>query len=232
MVLNTISIKPIVRRVHTNGNIMFAMLHDLHIHVNVPDFPDRDRPEMTDAFVFGARVVDSFVFTADVPSEYIFCTKKEYVDCFDRGIEDDPNDISFIAPYYDDLDETQWPLEFGDYKLIQRIDLEYQDGDDPSFDIFPLMEDQRFEDLLDEIKEYLFHGRPLEDILMLRVWPNGSAVPIAATMDDQGHVVLSNPEPNKLYSVNIYCNTRLINLIREGRAMEYHGTIQKLPTDG
>ena len=223
--MNSISNFPIVKRTHTNGNLSFMMLQDLAIHVNVPYFPERDTPEMSEAFVWGARVQDSFSFTADLPMEFIFTTTKEYVTKFDRGIEEEPDGISFIAPYYNDLD---WPTEFGDYKLVNRVDMEYQDGDSPTFSIYDIVN----EGFINDLKFWTSTGRSINDMMMLRVWPNGSYKEIATVLENDGSVTLMNPKVNMVYSVNIFLNIKLINLIREGESYEYHGTIQKLPTDG
>lgn len=222
--LNSISQYPIRKEVRTNGNYMFFMLQDLHIYVEAPSYPAKDSPEMSDMIEWAARVTDSFTFSADLPMEFLFLTKQELACNFDpTPIEEDENSISFISPIYNDLD---WPTEFGDFKLANKVDVEVQAGEDATLDILPLINDFH-KDIFIEANRWIQAGNPIGEIIQIHAYPNGSYVETGSTLAQNGMVELTQVEPNRLYTICIYVNVRTLNLVQDGREKEYIGTIQK-----
>lgn len=221
--LNKISRYPIIRRIQPNGKYMFFMQNDLHIQVEVPGFPDKDDPEKSEAIELGARVVDRFLFIADMPAEFLFLTKKEHVGKFDLGIQEDPDDLTFISPIYADMN---WPKEINGYTLSNRLDIEVQEGDEPTLKLLPLILDFD-KDIHSVIMEWITHKGDIADLMTVRVYPNGSMREVGAILHNDGVLELTAPKFNKLYTANIYLNLKTINLIREGKNKKYIGNIEK-----
>ena len=140
---------------------------------------------------------------------------------FDRGIPDDPDAVTFISPICADMD---WPKELGDYRLTNRLDIEVQEGDDPKLNILPLINDFDHE-IFSEIQEWVDHGYNIDDVLRVRVYPNGSMIETGTVLHENGTLELLSPEMNKLYTANLYVNFKRINKIREGRAVQKAGTV-------
>ena len=221
--LNSISKYPIRKEIRTNGKYMFFMLQELHIYVEVPNYPAKDNPEMSDQIEWGARITDTFSFTADLPLEFIFLTKKENRCNFDPGIEEDTDAISFISPIYNDLD---WPTEHGEFKLAKKFDVELQAGEDPTLSILPLLAD--FDKAIyEECVRWVGSGQPIREILQIHVYPNGSYREIGSELRSDGILELIQARENQLYTVLVYVNIKTLNLVREGRNIQYIGTIQK-----
>lgn len=221
--LNSISKYPIIKRRLGNGTPMFYLKYELHIYVETPGFPSKDGPENSDAIELGARIVDQFTFSADLPSEYIFLTKKEYVGKFDRHIDDNPDDVSFISPIYADM---PWPKEWQGYTMTNKIDIEVQVDDDPKIQILPLLEEYH-QDVHDTIIEYLDRGGKISDLVHVRVFPNGSMQDIGSILHNDGFLEILNPQQNKLYTACIYVKLHDVNLIRDGKTKEFIGDIEK-----
>lgn len=219
--LNKYSLYPIIRRVLANGKYQFYFQKTLNVYVDVPGFPTADSVETSQAIEWGARVNDEFVFSADLPMEFIFLTQKEYTAKFDRGIPDDPDAVTFISPICADMD---WPKELGDYRLTNRLDIEVQEGDDPKLNILPLINDFDHE-IFSEIQEWVDHGCNIDDVLRVRVYPNGSMIETGSVLHNDGTLELLSPEMNKLYTANLYVNVKRVNKIREGRAVQKAGTV-------
>lgn len=221
--LNSISKYPIIKRRLGNGTPLFYMKYELHIYVETPGFPSKDGPENSDAIELGARIVDQFIFTADLPSEYIFLTKKEYVGKFDRHIEDNPEEVSFISPIYADM---PWPKELNGFTMTNKVDIEVQVDDDPKIQILPMLEEYHA-DVYKTILEYLDHGGAISDMMQVRVYPNGSMKDVGSILHQDGFLEILNPQPNKLYTACIYVKLHDVNLIRDGESKEYIGEIEK-----
>ena len=60
-----------------------------------------------------------------------------------------------------------------------------------------------------------------------KVYPNGSYQEAAYTLSNEGILTLTNPVYDKIYTAIVYINHQVMNLIREGKATEYLGTIQR-----
>ena len=227
--LNSISQYPIRKEIRTNGNYMFFMLQDLHIYVDVPNYPAKDSPEMSDMIEWAARVTDTFTFSADLPLEFIFLTRKELACNFDSTpIEEDENSVSFISPIYNDLD---WPTEYGEFKLANKLDVELQPGEDATLSILPLINDFH-KDMFIEASKWVASGNPISEILQVHVHPNGSYTEIGTRLRQDGILELLQAEPNQLYTILVYVNVKTLNLVQDGRAKEYIGTIQKNKIQG
>lgn len=221
--MNTISRYPILRRLVSNNQWMFFMEQDTNIRVEVPSFPSRDTPEMSDAIEWGARIVDAFHFSAILPSEFLFLTKKEHVGMFDRGVDEGPDDVSIISPIYAD---PPYPKELNGFILANRLDIELPEGDEPKLNIIFVLEDYD-KDIHSYVKRWIARGMKLDEILMARVFMNGSIKEHGAILHDDGTLEIVAPVYNKLYTVNLYVNLQKINASRRGEAQEFIGTIEK-----
>lgn len=221
--LNTVSTYPIIKRVTPNGQQMFFFEQEMNIQVEVPGLPQKDDPEMSAAIEWGARIGDSFTFIADLPTEFLFMIPEEYRRKYDRSIPLDPETVSYISPIYADFD---WPTELGDYKLTNRVDIMLQPGDDNHLDLKPTLA-RDYPDIQKTILEFISKNGKLDDLVKVRVYPNGSYKETNYYLNDEGILTLMHPEPNKLYTVNIYIDLSTVNLIREGKVKEFIGDIEK-----
>ena len=221
--MNSISQYPIRKEIRTNNQYQFFMIQDLHIYVEVPNYPAKDSPEMSDMIEWAARVTDTFTLSADLPLEFVFMTKKELAPQFDAGVEEDDEAITFISPIYNDLD---WPTEYGDFKLANKIDVELQAGDDPTLSILPLINNYH-EDMFREATKWIAAGNPISEIIQIHAYPNGSYREIGSKLRQDGILELIEPQENVLYTICVYVNNRTLNLSIEGKERDYIGTIQK-----
>lgn len=223
--LNSISQYPIIRQSMPNNQTMFLFNYNINVQVEVPDFPQRDDPEKNEAIEWGARVVDRFTFIADLPTEFIFLMPKRYMTKFDRGVPEDPDGIYAISPVYADLD---WPKEINGYKLTNRADIMLDSGDNPEVNVISLLQEYN-PHIYQFVLDFIHHGQNLNDLILAQVYPNGSYINIASELLPDGTLRLHNPEAHKIYTVNLYVNFGLMNLIKEKSNEQYVGTMKKDP---
>lgn len=221
--LNSISEYPIIKRYTGNGQPMFFFEQQMNIQVEVPNFPSRDTPEMSEAIEWGARIVDSFTLIADLPSEFIYLVPKEYMTKIDRGFDEDPDDIYITSPVYADLD---WPEEVNGYRITNKVDIMLQEGDPTKLHIVPMLREYS-QELYEFVNNFIRNGQPLGDIMIVRVYPNGSYTETGSTLSDDGILELLNPKMNKIYTACIYIDFGKMNLIKDAHNKEYVGTIEK-----
>lgn len=221
--MNSVCRYPIIRRISPNGKYTFYMQQEMNLQVEVPGYPNKDTAEMSAAIEWGARITDTFIIRADLPAEYLLMIPEIHRKKYSKIIEDDPENISVISPVYADLD---WPTEINGYTLSNRIDIMVQEGDDHSLDIKPVIKSFD-ENIYNRILECVTKGGKLSDLVIVRVYPNGSYQETSYTFDEQGILTLNDPKYDKLYTANIYLNLNTINLIRKGDYAEYVGTIEK-----
>lgn len=221
--LNSISEFPIIRRILPNKSYMFFMEQEVNLQVEVPGLPNKDSAEKSEAIEWGARITDSFSIIVDLPTEFLFLVPEECKVKIDRSIPEDPDDITYISPIYADMD---WPKEINGFILSKRLDVMIQEGDSTSLDLRGVLENDNME-IFSIIKECLDKNGKLSDLVLIKVYPNGSLQEAKYTFDDNGTLNMIEPEMNKLYTINIYLNYRNINLIREGKHSQYIGTIKK-----
>ena len=74
---------------------------------------------------------------------------------------------------------------------------------------------------------YIRNGETIDGILKVRVYPNGSMHELGSELLNNGHLVIHNPKPNKIYTACMYVDFRKMNLIKEEHEKEYIGTIEK-----
>lgn len=221
--LNSISKFPIIRRILPNGKYMFFMQQTINIQVEIPGYPSKDSPETSDAIEWGARIAESFQFVVDLPTEFLFLTTKEYKTKFDTSIDEDPADISYVSEIFRDMD---WAKEENGFILTNRVDISMENGEEPKVYILPAIEDYD-KVIYETIKEFINRGGTINDIVQVRVYPNGSTVPTGSILHPDGTLELTQSIPNKIYTVNIYVNLRTLNTIQIGKNTEYAGTVEK-----
>lgn len=221
--LNSVSQYPIIRRITPNGKYLFFFQQEMNIQVEVPGLPQKDSPETSNAIEWGARITDSFTMIADLPTEFLFMIPEEMKGKYDNHIDETDDMITYISPIYADLD---WPTEYGDYKLTNRVDIMLQEGDDPHLDLKPVIAND-IPQIHDTIMEFIQKDEELSDIVMVKVYPNGSYQEAAYEFNKNGILTLINPEFNKLYTMNIYIDLRTLNMIRECKNKKFIGDIEK-----
>lgn len=221
--LNSISRYPITKVVNMRNQLVFQMLLEMNIRFDVPNLPSKDSPETSNAIEWGARITDEFILNVDMPSEFILTVPEQYYTPLKDYIPETPDDISVISPVYADMD---WPLEINGFKATNKFDVMVHEGDDPSLDFSHMLYnyDTKFQKELDD---FIYHGGKLSDLMMVKVYPNGSMEEAAYTVTNTGILTLTNPIYDKIYTVLLYINHEVMNLIREGKATEYLGTIKR-----
>lgn len=226
--LNSISMYPVIRRVLPNGQYLYFFQQEMNLQFEVPNLPSKDSPENSEAIEWGARIVDNFIVIADLPSEYLFLTPKEYMTKYDKSIPEDPESVYYISPIYADMD---WPTEIDGYTLATRLDImlttEDIEKEETSMELLPIIVNETPPEIGATIEEYAKRMGKIEDLVLVKVYPNGSMNEAHYVVDEAGVLKMTSPEPDKLYTINIYVNLRTINLIREGKTKEYIGTIEK-----
>lgn len=221
--LNTISDFPIRRELRMTGKYQFFMpMENIPIRFDVPTFPARDTPEMTDAISLGSRITEQFVLTAELPIEFLFMVGREYVGKVDLGEDDDPEAITFISPIFNDPD---YPKEINGWQMSNKVDLEMQEGDGNTIDIYQCIRSSN-PYLTKEIHEYVSRGGHIKDLVMTKLHRNGELAETGSILHDDGTFEIPSPEVNHLYTLCIYLNTHDINLIRAGRGREWAGNIE------
>ena len=221
--LNSVSQYPITRRITPNGQYLFFFQQEMNIQVEVPGLPQKDSPETSGAIEWGARVTDSFTMIADLPTEFLFMIPEEMREKYDNHIQETDDMVTYISPIYADLD---WPTEYGDYKLTNRVDIMLQEGDDTHLDLKPVIAND-IPHIHDAIMEFIEKDENLSDIVMVKVYPNGSYHEAAYEFNKDGILTLLHPEFNKLYTMNIYIDLHTLNLVREGKNKKFIGNIEK-----
>lgn len=142
---------------------------------------------------------------------------------YDRSIQEEPNQVSVISPIYAD---REWPDEVNGYTRTNKLDIIVNEGDDNRLNLLVAIRDYN-PDIYDTIVEFIQHHRKLSDLVLTKVYSNGSMVEAASTLGDDGILTLDHPQVGKMYTVNVYVNLQTINLIRSGKNKEYIGTIEK-----
>ena len=77
--------------------------------------------------------------------------------------------------------------------------------------------------------EFVATGGDANDMVTVRVYPNGSMTPAPSSFSEKGVLKMINPIPNKLYTACIYVDHAKVNKINEGKARTMIGTVEKTP---
>ena len=112
------------------------------------------------------------------------------------------------------------------YTLSNRIDVMINPGDDNHLDIKEVIANDD-PDKYKVIREFITRGGDIRQLIMCRVYPNGSYLEASYELDEKGILTINNPETDKLYTINLYLNLERFNLIQSGKIKEYIGTIEK-----
>lgn len=218
--LNSISQYPIIKKSLPNGQQLFYMEQTLNLQIEVPSIPNKDDPEMSDAFEWGARITDEFDVRADLPTEFLFLLPEELRPKYDNSIPEDPESISLISPYYADMD---WPTEVNGYTLSNRLDIMVKEDDDNVLDLLGVVKNYNPE-IYDTIQEHIQREGKLSDLVLTKTYANGSIIEEAAELGNDGMLTL-HPSKLGMFTVNIYLNLKTINYIRAGKNRTNIGTI-------
>lgn len=226
--LNSISEYPIIRRLTPNGNYMYFFNREMNIQVEVPNMtPSKDSPETSGAIEWGARITDSFYFIADLPAEYIFLLPEQLVPKYDTHVTPDPDQVSFISPHL--ADNPNWPMtierDSDIYSITNKVDIMLNEGDDNHFDTKSVIA-KDYPDIHSTIMEFIRKSGKLEELVIVKAHLNGALQEAPSTLNNDGILTLINPVPNRIYTLNMYVNMRLVNLIREGKNTKYIGDIK------
>ena len=178
---------------------------------------------MSEAIEWGARIVDTFTMIADLPSEFVYLVPKEKMTKWDKGIDKEPEDIYLISPVYADLD---WPETIGEYRITNKVDIMLQDGDPTQVHIVPMLRDYS-QELYDFVNIWIRSRQPIDEIMKVRVYPNGSYTELGSELTDSGLLILKNPKINKIYTACIYINFGKMNLVKDEHNKQHIGTIEK-----
>lgn len=218
--LNGISQFPVLKKVLPNKQEMFYIEQEMNLQIEVPGIPNKDSPETSDAFEWGARITDEFIVRADLPAEFLFLLPEEYMTKYDRSIKEDPEWVSVISPYYADMD---WPTEVNGYTLSNRVDIEVKENDDNVLSLLSVINEYN-PDIYAVIQEHIARNGKLSDLVITKTYANGSIIEEAAELGDDGKLTL-HPSKLGLFTVNIYLNLKTINYIRAGKNKTNIGTI-------
>lgn len=221
--LNKHSGYPIIKRVIPNKQVMFFMQQKVMINVEVPSYPAKDSPETAEQIEWGARVVDQFTFNVILPSEFILLVPKKHCHLYIKGIPEDPDSIYFISPVHSDIEV---PKMIDEYKLINRLDIMINDGEDNRLNLLSVIDDVD-KDIGKTVRKYVQTSNPISDIIRVTLFANGSYEPSGCLLEENADVVIPNPMYNKLYCLNVYLNLNKINHIREDMEKKFIGTIEK-----
>lgn len=218
--LNSISQYPIIKKVLPNGQPQFYMEQMVNLQIDVPGIPNKDSPELSEAFEWGARITDEFIVKADLPAEFLFLLPEEYKTKYDNSIPEDPANVYMISPYFADMD---WPTEVNGYTLTNRLDVMVKEDDDNVLDLLGAIRDYN-EAFYEAIKECIAEEGKLSELVLTKTYANGSIIEEAAELGDDGMLTL-HPSKLGLFTVNIYLHFQRINYIRAGHNHKTIGSV-------
>lgn len=225
--LNTHSEYPIIRRVLPNGQWMFYMQQEVHLYVDVPNMPQKDSPEMSNAFEWGAQIRDTIVIEADLPSEFIFLTSIENARKYVPGKDPDPEKIYYVAP---DLAFPEFPEMKDGRKLVNQLKVVIDDPNDNSLNVLDDIIATVDSDIYMLIRDHMKKGYSIKDLVHVEVHGQKrgcSITQMPCIFEDHGELTILEPDYRRIYMILTYLDMKKINIILEGENKEYIGTIEK-----
>lgn len=218
--INTVSYAPIIKRIIPNGQYMFYMAQTINIDVSIPDMPSRDGIDNIGAIEKGARVVDRIEFEVNIPAEYILTIpQSKLINAFAKY--DNAEDVYYIPPVKAHPDYQ--PLDNG-FLLSNIIDIVIKNNRENSLSKNTIL-DNISTKYMEDIKEYLSNGLPIDDVMRVMVYESGTFA-IMEIIDKDNKISIVDPDFSKAYSICVYINHGLLNSIREVDFKKDIGTIK------
>lgn len=224
--VNQISTCPIEKRMTPNGKTQFFAHQDLHVHVEVPDFPARDSAEKSGAIDTAARLTDSFVFTVDLPAEFIAVVPRELAQLYQKGADEiDPEELFYInnqlVSHESDLTT---PRVIGErFKLVHRFDVQLTKTDRNQIHVLQFLLDMD-EDLAQLFELAINLKKNLEDIIRFKVFTRDEEV--GTTLSDDGILTIDNADYRNIYFIFLYLDYTVLNEIRTELDTQNIGTVK------
>lgn len=227
--VNLISEFPIEKRVTPNGKTQFYAHQDLHVHVEVPDFPGRDSTDRAGAIDIAARLTDSFVFTVDLPSEFIAVVPRElakdYRKCTPEQ-EIDPDELFYINNEIVSSEEGLYaPREIAErFKLVSKYDVQLTKSDKNTIHLLELAESTD-PDLRKLLELAISNKVNLEDVVRLKIFTKNSEIEFE--LRDDGTIYMPLADYRYIYFVYLYIDYTETNKIMHVHDTETVGTVAK-----
>lgn len=223
--VNRISVCPIEKRVTPNGKTRFYAHQEIHVHVEVPDFPSKDTAEKSGAIELGARLTDSFVLTADLPSEFIAVVPRNMACEYQTGVPDvDPEEFFYINNEVVNGEiNLAAPREMGNFKLVSRYDVELTKSDRDTINVMEIiqdMDDELYRNMVDALEA----GVDINDIIRVRLYTKEKEE--SGTMSDLGVYTIADADYRNIYILFLYIDYSKINQVREFNDTQTIGTVK------
>ena len=225
--VNRISVCPIEKRMTPNGKTQFFAHMDLHVHVEVPDFPSRDSTDKAGAIDIAARMTDSFVFTVDLPAEFIAVVPKEQASDYKSNVDElDPEELFYIN---NEMVSAQLglsaPRNIGErFKLVSRYDVQLTKTDRNMIHMLEFIRDMDAD--LARIFELAIIGKKnLEDIVRVKVFTKEEEV--ETHLADDGTLTIVDADYRNIYFVFIYMDYTVLNQIQSELDLKTIGTVKQ-----
>lgn len=225
--LNQHSNYPIIHRTLPNGQWMFYIQQPVNLYVDVPDIPQKDSAEISEAFEMGAQIRDSFVIEADLPSEFIYMTPLDRATEYIAGKDPDPENIYYISPYmaFPEFNETYFS-----YKLVNKLTVVIDNPKENTLnvveDILKTVDTSLYETLV----RYLSQKQDLSELIHVEIYENEyrkDVHPISFQSDKDGNITIPDPDFRSVYMILTYVDFEKVNMVLRGEQAKYIGTIEK-----
>ena len=224
--VNRISVCPIEKRTTPNGRTRFYAHQEVHVHVEVPDFPSKDSAEKSGAIELGARLTDSFILTADLPAEFIAVVPREEAKRYITGVPDiDPEEIFYINNEIINGEiNLAAPRIIGErFKLVSRYDIELTKTDKNRINILELIKDMDGE-LYVNVVDALNAGMDIADMIRAKIYTTEKEED--AYMDNDGILTITNADYRRIYLLFIYMDYTKVNEVRSMNDIQTIGTVK------
>ena len=224
--VNRISVCPIEKRVTPNGKTRFYAHQEIHVHVEVPDFPSKDTAEKSGAIELGARLTDSFVLTADLPSEFIAVVPRNMACEYQTGVPDvDPEEFFYINNEIINGEiDLAAPRMIGErFKLVSRYDVELTRSDKNTINTLELiheMDDEPYRNVVDALEA----GVDIDDMVRVKVYTTEKEED--GQMAADGTFTIVDADYRRIHLVFLYMDYSKINQVREFNDTQTIGTVK------
>ena len=227
--VNQISTCPIEKRMTPNGKTQFYAHQEIHVHVDIPDFPSRDSVDKAGAIDIAARLTDSFVFTVDLPAEFIAVIPRdkacEYRKC-GKDAEIDPDELFYINNEIVSVERDLYaPRNIGErFKLVSRYDVQLTKTDRNVVHIMDFLKDMDVE-LAAWMQLAIEQGLNLEDIVRVKVFTKTEECEVS--MSETGEVTIVDADYRNIYFVFLYIDYTELNRLQTEFDTQHIGTVKQ-----